>query len=427
DAKGMNPFCSNTLANTQCNGLTRSALMALLSTGLCHGLLGLGLGGYLWRIKYSTNLGWLSALEGIMFSLAAVMEAASRFNPGDLDSFVSLEKFTATLGVLSSILFLGSQISACTVLIPPDALLTRPSLRKIRLIMIPALSVIAITSLVFDILAFNAVYYEISKSGIRVGAYNQAELEFYATRSVILLVVFLGLVGFTNPLLSRLSKRLPPSASRTANVGSKSFNNSHAAATPVDIQVSSSFQRLPIRWLQGAILVSIFKNVLALWNVNTIVARRAIGLFEYCAYIFVTVHWSRKQVERGNQQSRFFTTLHNNSEFSLPEVSESCSSNQARKPEPSAFYHRKLTEHIWTSSNLSSNKKVTDRRFRRLSTDTGVSFSTLVPGDSASTAAFLPRPPPAPLHLRERTLHGPHGSVLVPLREEILLGTLERK
>ncbi|KAH9819646.1 hypothetical protein DFH28DRAFT_956747 [Melampsora americana] len=412
----MAVFCSNILSNTQCNGLTKGAIITTLIFGLLHGVIGSGLVGYLLRQKRKQNVGWVVVLTGFLFSLTVVSGTASRFRPGDLDHFTSVEKFTAALGVLSSISFFSFHMWT-------NVLLTPPSLKIARFVTPLALIAIASTAIVFNTLAFLKVEYESSATGFRVGPRDESTFGIYTTVSVALSLFFLTVVILNNLISCRVSIAF---ISKTA-----------AAVTNKGEPISPPNQRLSTRWLQTATILSLVRTAIALLKVNTVLAREVIGLGEYCAYVFVIVQWNWAQVEEKEEHNQFFTRLRQNSEFTLSDQSEksvptqvgntrsrsntetSVNESPLKKPLPAyegshtVLYSPSSTEHLL-------DRKVPERRFRRLSLDTGLSFASLGPDDSASTAAFLPRPPPKPMHLRERTPHGPNGSVIAPLRESLL-------
>lgn len=414
----MAAFCSNILSNTQCNGLTKSALITTLVFGLSRGVIGCGLGAYLLKRKRRQSIGWVLVLTGILFSLTAVTGTANRFNPGDLNRFTSVEKLTAALGVLSSISFFGFHVWS-------NFILTSPTLKIARLITPPALITIATTAIVFNILAFVKVEYESSGTGFRVGSRDEPTFNVYTTVSVALLLSFLAVILVNNFLLRRVA---------IASISESAQASTKAKGDPI----SPLNQRLPTRWLQTAISLSFVRAAIALLKVNTVVAREVIGLGQYCVCVFVIVQWNWSQVEEKEEHNQFFTRLRQNSELTLSDSSEktvsrevgitrtrsntetSINRSQLKKP-PLAYegsyklsFPSSGTEHL-------VDRKVPEKRLRRLSFDTGLSFASLGPEDSASTAAFLPRPPPKPIHLRERTPYGPNGSVIAPLRESLLM------
>ncbi|EGG09359.1 uncharacterized protein MELLADRAFT_95791 [Melampsora larici-populina 98AG31] len=424
NARIMAVFCSNILSNTQCNGLTKSAIITTEAQvhipSACFNSPNVASLDTLFAIfdRRKQSVGWVLVLTGVLFSLTVVTGTASRFNPGDLDRFTSVEKFTAALGVLSSLSFFGFHTWS-------NVILNALSLKIARLVVPSTLIAIATTAIVFDILAFVKVEYELSGTGFRVGARDESTFNVYTTVSVALSLCFLAVIVLNNLLLRRIS---------IASISESGQDGTKAKGEPT----SPPNQRLPTRWLQTATSLSLVRTAIALLKVNTVVAREVIGLGGYCAYVFVIVQWTWAQVEERKEHNQFFTRLRQNSQFTLSDSSEKSVSKEVgmtrtrsntetsvnksplKKPPPAydgphtGPYSPSSTEHLL-------DRKVPERRFRRLSFDTGLSFASLGPEDSASTAAFLPRPPPKPIHLRERTPLGPNGSVIAPLRESLLM------
>ncbi|POW23506.1 hypothetical protein PSHT_00174 [Puccinia striiformis] len=161
----MDAFCSNTLSQTQCNGLTRIEFSSIVSVGIVQGFSGLILAGYLTFIcqRQASSSAWILALTGILYLITTSLEAASRFLPGSLTQFLSMEKATAGLGNVTLILYFSFHVASVIVL-------TKRYDPKVAPIVAAILTSLAAVALAFNILALLAISYEELPEGIRAGA-----------------------------------------------------------------------------------------------------------------------------------------------------------------------------------------------------------------------------------------------------------------
>ncbi|POW23507.1 hypothetical protein PSHT_00175 [Puccinia striiformis] len=159
-------------------------------------------------------------------------------------------------------------------------------------------------------------------------------------------------------------------------------------------------------------LLAIIKTSLTLSSENTIIARRVIGLVEYISYALVVASCLRPPQAAKVERDNFFG--HTAKQFNLRRAhmaSIVVGSNNSTSVFPSRVQQKPRDRKPPPSRTQSK---------MRMSYAAQSAISSLAPEDSASTAAFLPRPPPPPPHLRTRTTHGPNGSELAPLREDLV-------
>ncbi|CAH7668489.1 hypothetical protein BY996DRAFT_2486513 [Phakopsora pachyrhizi] len=378
--------------------------------------------------------------------VTVVLEAKNRYDPGNLNTFIAIDKATAGLGVTSFLLSIIFHIIAASSLALSHS-------ENLIYFILPALSITAFLALGFNVRALNAVAYEEQPSGIRVGASDLASFltpSLQALASVVvcltIALIFYSSIFCTSHFKLQNSLKIKEEQSQMRKTRAMStFSNS-----TIDIPNGCSGLS-PVSMFVGglslATLVSLVKNLLAFPTTNLIVARRILGFIEYIAYTVVIIQLSRhsrKETMEKTEVKNFFGQLKDSLSYSQSEYERSAKTNSDFiQSDPvkinfdTSSYHSNSIKSDFDQPNgvspLPTAKKIQfvdydysileDRKLptsRRQSSSTGLSQSTLAPGDSASIAAFLPRPPPPPAHLRPRTTHGPHGTELAPLSESLV-------
>lgn len=436
----MEAFCSNTLSQTQCNGLTRTAFSAAVSIGLIKGLAGFMLGGYLAllyrKARCITLLAWIIALEGLFYLITVSLEASSRFNPGSLVHFLLVDKVAAGLGIVSLILFFIFQLAAASFL-------ANRYDRNMIPVVIFFLTPLAGVTLAFNIIALQAVSYEERPAGIRAGARDLKDFLDPSIKALAFMLSFMTSVFFVHILLyglllrRKIKEQRRKEERRTKAISS--FSNSTLAESEI---VGTKMQFKPqFDSVLPSALLSILKTCLAFLSANTIVLQRVLGLLEYLACVFAVLEYLRSYKAEKVGSGNFFGQLESNASYAsstgscevkiLPPAPTSPSILRragmasfgvgVAKPASSPHIRSKwATQPTRQPSVRPPLKPPGQRDLSRMSYATQSAFSSIAPEDSASTAAFMPRPPLPPRHMRTRTTHGPNGSELAPLREDLV-------
>ncbi|KAA1109681.1 hypothetical protein PGTUg99_031145 [Puccinia graminis f. sp. tritici] len=427
----MDAFCTNTLSQTQCNGLTRTGFSAVVSVGIVQGSLGFILAGYLTIFcqKNPCVVAWILALDGILYLITTSLEAASRFHPGNLKQFIQMEKATAGLGIATLILFF------CFHVVSVSSLAKRYDSRIVPVVSV-LLTPIAGIALAFDILALCAISYEEMPDGIRAGAADIQNFLDPSIKALAAMLSFMSITTLTHILLHYLLRRRKSQHKKKKEARHQKAISSFSSSTIEDDKRSLESKKPLRRYLDTFIpstLLAIIKTSLTLSPDNTIIERRILGLVEYITYVIVVVCCLRSRQAERVERDNFFGRITSN-----PSYARSTGSEELLVPPQIPRSHSILQRAPMASIGVGSynSTSVVPRSVRpkprerksppqtrnklRMSYATQSAFSSLAPEDSASTAAFLPRPPPPPLHLRTRTSHGPNGSELAPLREDLV-------
>ncbi|KAH9457926.1 hypothetical protein MJO28_004993 [Puccinia striiformis f. sp. tritici] len=428
----MDAFCSNTLSQTQCNGLTRIEFSSIVSVGIVQGFSGLILAGYLTFIcqRQASSSAWILALTGILYLITTSLEAASRFVPGSLTQFLSMEKATAGLGNVTLILYFSFHVASVIVL-------TKRYDPKVAPIVAAILTSLAAVALAFNILALLAISYEELPEGIRAGAPDIKNFLDPSIKAIAAMLSFMGLTAITHVSIYYLLRRRKFQHQKQKEARRRKAMSSFSNSTLED-ENSIMDSKEPLRryfdTLIPSTLLAIIKTSLTLSSENTIIARRVIGLVEYISYALVVASCLRPPQAAKVERDNFFGRITSNPSFACSAGSEEVLV-PPQMPRSNSILRRAHMASIVVGSNNSTSvfpsrvqQKPRDRKpppsqtqsKMRMSYAAQSAISSLAPEDSASTAAFLPRPPPPPPHLRTRTTHGPNGSELAPLREDLV-------
>ncbi|PLW07426.1 hypothetical protein PCANC_26164 [Puccinia coronata f. sp. avenae] len=430
----MDAFCSNTLAQTQCNGLTRTGFSATVSIGILHGILGAILAGYLTLSKTTkaSPTAWILALNGILYLITTALEAANRFSPGDLGQFILMEKATAGLGTVTMIFLFSFHVVSVGFLVKRYDQKAAP---VISILLIP----LAVVALVFNILAMLSIsYVEELPAIITAGASDVDSFLEPSIKALAAMLAFMTLTAFTHILIHFLLRRRKNLVKKKKEETRKRAMSTFSASTVEDdndsMETKAPFRRY-FDTLIPSTLLAIIKISLTLSSDNTIIARKILGLLEYFTYLLVVVSCLQPPPAEKVEGDNFFGRIASNSSYARSTGSEEVlvppqvsNGDSILRKAPMASFGLAS----YNSTSISPSRVKPKPRGRkslpsihkkqpRMSIAALSAFSSLAPEDSASTAAFLPRPPPPPLHLRTRTTHGPNGSELAPLREELVI------
>ncbi|KNZ49357.1 hypothetical protein VP01_506g5 [Puccinia sorghi] len=433
DENLMDAFCTNTLSQTQCNGLTRTGFTAAVSVGIFQGSLGFFLAAYLALFcpTKESAVAWMLAVNGILFLITSSLDTASRFHQDNLTKFIMMEKVTAGLGLVALILLFSFHIVSVGNLVKRY---DRKMAPVVSILLVP----LAVIALVFNIIALRSISYDALPSGIRAGASNVANFLNPSTKALGSMLAFLGLAALSHILIHYLLARRKCLEKKKREERRKKAISSFSTSTVDDGNVNgtSELQSPLCRWfdtLIPSILLAIIKTALTFSSENTIIARKILGLFEYITYLLVVVSCLPSPQAEKVEHDNFFCRIASNPSYVRstpspqplipPEIPADHTSMRGAPRvgvgsynSTSALLGRVKDTPRGSNAGLSAPKNQLNR-----TSYTGLSaVSSLAPEDSASTAAFLPRPPPPPPHLRTRTTHGPNGSELAPLREELL-------
>ncbi|KAI9622585.1 hypothetical protein KEM48_007202 [Puccinia striiformis f. sp. tritici PST-130] len=443
----MDAFCSNTLSQTQCNGLTRIEFSSIVSVGIVQGFSGLILAGYLTFIcqRQASSSAWILALTGILYLITTSLEAASRFVPGSLTQFLSMEKATAdNLSPLppphTPIISWSGQRDFDFVLFlscgfcdrPDEALRSEGGTNRCSY-----LDFVGGRGACFNILALLAISYEELPEGIRAGAPDIKNFLDPSIKAIAAMLSFMGLTAITHVSIYYLLRRRKFQHQKQKEARRRKAMSSFSNSTLED-ENSIMDSKEPLRryfdTLIPSTLLAIIKTSLTLSSENTIIARRVIGLVEYISYALVVASCLRPPQAAKVERDNFFGRITSNPSFACSAGSEEVLV-PPQMPRSNSILRRAHMASIVVGSNNSTSvfpsrvqQKPRDRKpppsqtqsKMRMSYAAQSAISSLAPEDSASTAAFLPRPPPPPPHLRTRTTHGPNGSELAPLREDLV-------
>ncbi|WAR58282.1 hypothetical protein PtB15_5B516 [Puccinia triticina] len=433
DENLMDAFCTNTLSQTQCNGLTRTGFSAVVSVGIVQGSLGFILAGYLTIFcrKDYCLVAWTLAFNGILHLITTSLEAASRFHPGNLKQFILMERATAGLGIATLILFFSFHV------VSVGSLAKRYDSRLVPVVSV-LLAALASVALAFNTLALFAISYEELPGGIRAGAPDLKNFLDPSIKALASMLSFMSITALTHILLHSLLIRRKRQLKKKKEARRQKAISSFSSST-IEDQEAITDSREPLRryfdTLIPSTLLAIIKTSLTLSSDSTIIERRVLALVEYITYVLVVVSCLRSRQAGSIQQDNFFGRITSNPSYARSTGSEELlvpptiprSHSILRRAPMASIRTGSYNSTSASPSSLRTNLKPRERnsppstrRQPRMSYAAQSAISSLAPEDSASTAAFLPRPPPPPPQLRTRTTHGPNGSELAPLREDLV-------